>query len=138
MFRYIVCSDKVNLPTIRNSCAKSLYKKLDGAYDIKIGSTTADIKSTILYQIPVEISDRYNLPKDTRDTVNEMDVRISFATYSDKLRVEVIQLAPEEYTMGFKTFNSSTFDNTQVGIQKVIKWVKSVIEKQYNGYEVLF
>ena len=138
MFRYIVCSNKVNLPTIRNSCAKSLYKKLDGAYDIKTNSTTAEVKSTILYQIPAEVSDKYNLPDDTRNTVNQMDVRIDLATYSDKLRVEVVQLAPDEYTMGFKTFNSSTFDNVQKGIQKVFDWVKSTIEKQYSGYEVLF
>lgn len=138
MFRYVFCSNRVNLPTVRNSCAKSLYKQLDGSYDLKINSNYADVKSTILYQIPREISDCYDIPSDVKDKVNEMDVRISFAVYSNKLRVEIIQFAPEEYTMGFKTFNSNTFDNVQTGIQKVIKWVKNVIEKQYSDYEVLF
>ena len=136
---YLYASNKgLNLSKTVNSVGKFLYKKLDGSYSMKKRSNTCEVKSTVLYQIPKEVSDKYNLSKEERDNVQVMDVLISVTTYSDKIRVEVVELSPEEKTIGFKTLGSKWFENMQDGLSEVWFFVTSSIEKEFEGYDVLF
>lgn len=127
--------DVTKLPGV---VGKALYKRLDGAYSYKATSNTSEVKSTILYQIPVEVSDRYNLSQEEREQVNVMDVLIALTTYSNKIRVEVVELSPEEKTIGFRTFPKEHFDNVQDGVQRVLAFVAKSIKKEFDGYDVLF
>lgn len=136
---YLYASNKsLNLSKTVNSVGKFLYKKLDGSYSMKKRSNTCEVKSTVLYQIPKEVSDKYNLSKEEKDNVQVMDVLISVTTYSDKIRVEVVELSPEEKTIGFKTLGSKWFENMQDGLSEVWFFVTSSIEKEFEGYDVLF
>lgn len=135
---YILSSSNVNLNKVVNSLGKAIYKRLEGSYSFKKTSNMYEIKSTILYQIPKQISDKYNLVDEERNKVNVMDVTVNITTYSDKIRVEVIEVTPEEKTIAFKTFKSDWFDNIQTGINYVYSFITSSIEKEFNGYEFLF
>ena len=135
---YILSSSNVNLNKVVNSLGKAIYKRLEGSYSFKKTSNMYEIKSTILYQIPKQISDRYNLVDEERNKVNVMDVTVNITTYSDKIRVEVIEVTPEEKTIAFRTFKSDWFDNIQTGINYVYSFITSSIEKEFNGYELLF
>lgn len=135
---YILTSSTVNLNKVVNSLGKAIYKRLEGSYSFKKTSNMYEIKSTILYQIPKQISDKYNLVDEERNRVNVMDVTVNITTYSDKIRVEVIEVTPEEKTIAFKTFKSDWFDNVQTGINYVYSFITSSIEKEFNGYELLF
>lgn len=136
---YVVCRsatlDTTKLPGV---VGKALYKRLDGAYSYKASSNTSEVKSTILYQIPVEVSDKYNLSQEERDQVNVMDVLIALTTYSNKIRVEVVELSPKEKTIGFRVFPKEYFENVQDGIQRVLAFVAKSIKKEFDGYDVLF
>lgn len=138
MFIYVNSAKQMEVTKLVNTVGKSLYKKLDGSYSFKKGNGFSEVKSTILYQIPKEVSDRYNLAQEEREKVNVMEVTISITTYSNKLRVEVIELSPEEKTIAFKTFKSDMFNNIQQGISVVYDFITSSIEKEFNGYEILF
>ena len=138
MYCIVDASANVSLPKVVNSVGKYLYRKLEGSYSFKKTSNTAEVKSTILYQIPKEVSDRYNLDKDVRDEVKVMDVTIDVTTYADKIRVNVIEVTPEEKTIGFKTFKSSIFQDMSTGLLNVYGFVTSSIEKEFYGYTVLF
>lgn len=135
---YVLSANVPNLSKIVNSVGKYLYGKLDGSYSFKKYSNSCEVKSTILYQIPKEVSDKYNLSKEEREQVNVMDVTVSITTYSNKVRVEVIEVSPEEKTIDFKTFKSNWFENVQTGLKYVYSFVTSSIEKEFEGYEVLF
>lgn len=138
MYCIVDASSNVSLPKVVNSVGKYLYRKLDGSYSFKKTSNSTEVRSTILYQIPKEVSDRYNLDKDTRNEVKVMDVTIDITTYADKIRVNVIEITPEEKTIGFKTFKSSIFQDMQTGLLNVYGFVTSSIEKEFYGYTVLF
>lgn len=136
---YIYSSNnKIDNTKLVNIVGKSLYKRLDGAYSFKKLNGCSEVKSTVLYQIPKMISDRYNLPKEQRDNVQVMDITINVTTYSDKIRVEVIEISPEEKTIGFKTFRFIDFNNVQQGCEKVYSFITSSIKTEFEGYEVLF
>lgn len=138
MYCIVDATTNVSLPKVVNSVGKYLYRKLDGSYSFKKTSNTAEVKSTILYQIPKEVSDRYNLDKDVRDEVKVMDITIDVTTYADKIRVNVIEVTPEEKTIGFKTFKSSIFQDMPTGLLNVYGFVTSSIEREFYGYTVLF
>ena len=135
---YILSSSTVNLNKVVNSLGKAIYKRLEGSYSFKKTSNMYEIKSTVLYQIPKRISDRYNLVDEERNKVNVMNVTVNITTYSNKIRVEVIEVTPEEKTIAFRTFKSDWFDNIQTGINYVYSFITSSIEKEFSGYELLF
>lgn len=136
---YIYCkSNNKDISSVMNSCAKSIYKKLDGAYSFKKLNNSSEVRSTILYQIPTDISDKYNLIKEERDKINVMDITIDFTNYSNKLRVNVIEITPEEKTLGHKSFPASTFENIQQGIQLVYEYICNSIKKEFQDYEIIF
>lgn len=138
MLIYVNSAKQMEVTKLVNTVGKSLYKRLDGSYSFKKGNGFSEVRSTILYQIPKEVSDRYNLVQEERDKVNAMDVMINITTYSNKIRVEVIELSPEEKTIAFKTFKSEAFSNIQQGLSTVYSFITSSIEKEFNGYEILF
>lgn len=131
-------SSTLNTTKLPGVVGKALYKRLDGAYSYKTTSNTSEVKSTILYQIPVEVSDRYNLSREEREQVNVIDVLIALTTYSNKIRVEVVELSPEEKTIGFRTFPKEYFDNVPDGVQRVLAFVAKSVKKEFDGYDVLF
>lgn len=137
---YILCKQqtRINLTKVANSVGKSIYKRLDGGYSFVKTSTGCEVRSTILYQIPLELSNKYNLSYEQKTQVNVMDVLISITTYSNKLRVEVVELTPEEKTIGFQTFKDSTFTNVQEGVAVVMNFVQRVIRDEFKDYDVLF
>lgn len=138
MYRYIVTSSDIDLPKIQNSIAKSLKKKLDGFYKLEKSSNMCEISSTILYQIPKRVSDRYNLPDDVKNNVNEMDVTITVKCYSNKIAVSIVEHTPEEKTIAFKSFKESAFINVQLGCKQVYDFIRNSIELEFSAYEVLF
>ena len=139
MYKMIIsASDSIEMNKICNTVSKSIKKRFDGAYKYKKSSNICELWSTILYQIPKEVSDRYDLDYDTRKDVKVMDVLIHFTSYSGKLRIEVTELSPNEKTIGFKTFKQSIFNNMQKGVQSVYDFIKMSIEAEFNGYDILF
>lgn len=135
---FVTCSSGTPTSRLPGIVGKALYKRLDGAYSYKATSNTSEVKSTILYQIPVDVSNKYNLVQEEREQVNVMDVTISLTTYSNKVRVNVIEMSPNEKTLGHKTFVSEKFSNVQDGVQEVLTFVAKCIRKEFDGYDILF
>lgn len=117
---------------------KSLYKKIDGSYSYKTTSNSSEVRFTVLYQIPPEVSERYNLSQDEREKVNVMDLLLSITTYSNKIRVELVELSPKEKTVAFKTFPADLFIDMPKGTSSVVSFIRSSVYKEFDGYNVLF
>lgn len=129
----IIYSSK-NVPpasTVVNRVGKYLYNHMDGAYKYSKGANTYDVYVTLLYELKEEYG---GIPND----VQEMTIIISITTYGDKIRVDTIELTPEERTLGFDRFDVDDVRSLDHAME-LIKWkVGNRIRKAYKNYTILF
>ena len=108
-----------------------IQKQLDGAFKGLSSSDTYDIWVTLLYQLKEEFGGDPN-------DVEEMTINISITTYANKLRVNTIEVSPEEKTLGCDIIKPSEYANLET-LKKVILWkVGKRIRKEYADCNVLF
>lgn len=135
--RLILCGKNTTQPKYQggqavNIIGKYLFKHIDGAYNFKKGANTYDIYFTILYQLKEE----YRTEED--HDMHEMNINISITTYSDKLRMNIIEISPREKTLGFNTFSLSKFDDLQAGYELVMRAIQKRLQKEYEYYDFIF
>ena len=145
----IVYSSKNNLPAIAqtiNSLGKYLYKNLSGAIDYKKSSNMFDIYTLVLYAIPYEFLKKYNITEDKYKEVYEMVVNINLTTYQQKIRVNLIEVSPDEITIGSQTFDLERLRKKNPNQQAYFDIIKTSIsdymvrrlEKYYEDYDFLY
>lgn len=135
--RLILCGKHTTQPKYQggqavNIIGKYLFKHIDGAYNFKKGTNTYDVYFTILYQLKED----YRTDKD--HDMHEMNINISITTYSDKLRMNIIEISPREKTLGFNTFSLSKFDDLQAGYELVMNTLLKRLSKEYQNYDFIF
>lgn len=129
-----------------NSLGKYLYQNLSGAFNFKKSSNMFDIWTLVLYQIPHEIIKKYGITEDKYKDVYEMVVNINITTYQGKIRVNLIEETPDEYTIGSQTFNVEKLKkqtpNQQVYFNAIKESVEDYmirrLEKRYEDYDFLY
>lgn len=123
-----------NIPpasTVVNMVGKYLYKNLDGAYKFTKDRNTFDVYVTLLYELKEAFG---GIPND----VQEMTINISITTYQNKIRVDTIEMTPEEKTLGFDLFKAEDMLDMELAMS-TIKWkVGNRIRKAYKNYIILF
>ena len=116
-----------------NRVGKYLYKNLDGAFNIRYSSNMCDVYLTLLYQLPV--SDR----KTSQDEeVQEMTLDLNITTYQNKVRVNIIEISPEERTIGFDVYSPELMINLKEASQMIFSKVVKKISKAYQEYDFIF
>lgn len=123
-----------NIPpasTIVNKVGKYLYNHLDGAYKFTKDRNMFDVYVTLLYELKEEFG---GIPND----VQEMTININITTYQNKIRVDTIEVTPEERTLGFDLFKVEDMLDMELAMS-IIKWkVGNRIRKAYKNYIILF
>lgn len=119
-----------------NRVGKYMYKNLDGAYNIKFSPNMCDVFITLLYQLPVE--DRIPEKGDEYNDVHEMTLNLNITTYQDKLRVNVIELTPEEMTLGHNAYKPEQLMNLKEAIEVIFGNVVKKVSKAYKDYDFIF
>lgn len=108
-----------------------IQKNLDGAFKGLSSSDTYDVWVTVLYQLKEEFGGDPN-------DVQEMTVNISITTYANKLRVNTIEVTPEEKTLGCDIIKPSDYSDLET-LKRVIIWkVGKRIRKEFADCNVLF
>lgn len=108
-----------------------IQKTLDGAFKGQSSSDTYDVWVTLLYQLKEEFGGDPN-------EVDEMTINISITTYANKLRVNTIEVTPEEKTLGCDIIKPSDYSDLET-LKRVILWkVGKRIRKEYADCNVLF
>lgn len=135
--RLILCGKNITQPKYQggqavNIIGKYLFKHIDGAYNFKKRANTYDIYFTILYQLKED----YRTEED--HDMHEMNINISITTYSDKLRMNIIEISPREKTLGFNTFALTKFDDLQSGYELVMNTLMKRLSKEYQNYDFIF
>ena len=119
-----------------NRVGKYLYKHQDSAQDIKYSPNTCDVYIGLLYQIPHELQD-WTKPDEYND-MHEMVINLSITTYSNKVRVNIIEITPDEKTIGFDVYQPDEFLNIQIACKKIYDRSCKRISKEFEGYEFIF
>lgn len=121
-----------------NRVGKYLYKHLDGAFKMTKGSNECDVYVTVLYQIPPEFLKKYNITEEQYKDVNEMTLDLNIATYQNKVRINIIEVTPDEKTIGFDVYKPEQLENLQQSAELIFDKVCKRIAKEFQDYDFLF
>ena len=115
-----------------NKLGKYLYNHIDSAYRINNSANMVDVYFTVYYQLKEEL--RTESDKDMK----VMSLYINLTTYSDKIRMNIVEISPREKTLGFNTFSINKFEDLSSGYTLVMNTVKKRLAKEYQDYDFLF
>lgn len=114
-----------------NRVGKYLYKHIDGAFKYEQHANECDIYVTLLYELKEENGG-------IKNDVKEMTIDINITTYSNKLRVNTIEVTPMKRTLGFDLIPPEKLVNLEDAKKLIEKIVRRRISKAYDGYNILF
>lgn len=139
----IYCSGKPIQPVIPASqlvgrIGKYLYKHIDGAFKFKSSSNMYDVWITVLYQIPPRLVEKYKLTDPKYLDVNEMTVNINITTYQNKLRVNVIEVTPEEKTLGCDVIPPNKLQDLKQAFDLIMLKVRTRLTKEFSDFDFIF
>lgn len=109
-----------------------IYMHLDGAFKFKSTANTYDIYTTVLYQLP------YAVDSLESTVVHEMTLNISITTYQNKIRVNMIEMTPNQRTFGYDLYKPEELTDLQIAYDKIYSKVCKRIQRTYKDYEFLF
>lgn len=113
-----------------NRVGKYLYKHLDGAYKFHKSGNMYDVYCTLLYELKEEYGG-------TKNNVQEMTININITTYQNKLRINTIEMTPQERTLGSDSMKPEELADLQTAM-KIILWkVGNRVRKAYKDYIIL-
>lgn len=120
-----------------NKVGQYIYKNLDGSVKSVRSSNTYDIYTKVYYQldrldqVPGRQSEGYN-------DMHEMLINISLTTYQNKIRVNIHEVTPEEYTFGYFVVPPEKLDDVKYAKDLIYSKVCKLIAKHYDDYNFIF
>lgn len=133
--------NRLPLPSQVKRLGKYLKDNLAGVYKVQEPPNEYIVYTTIMYMIKPEVRKamkQYPTElKGIEDEVYEMNIYLNITTYSQYIRVNVIKLDEYEQTLGYMRLEPKELISLPYCKDKIVKYVKKVIEKHYENYEVL-
>ncbi|WP_301003158.1 hypothetical protein [uncultured Duncaniella sp.] len=114
-----------------NKLGKYLNKNLVGAFKFRTSSNMCDVYLTFLFQRPWPGLGNV-------DDVHEITMDINITTYANKVRVNIIEMTPQERTLACVVLDPNKIGDLEVMKQKVETKVRSSLDNAYEGYEILY
>jgi len=120
-----------------NKVGQYIYKNLDGSVKSVRSSNTYDIYTNVYYQldrldqVPGRQSEGYN-------DMHEMLINISLTTYQNKIRVNIHEVTPEEYTFGYFVVPPEKLNDVKYAKDLIYSKVCKLIAKHYDDYNFIF
>lgn len=119
-----------------NRLGNFLYKHIDGAFNYKKSSNMYDVYMTILYQLPVDKQDEAK-GKEFND-LHEMTLDINVTTYLNKVRINIIEMTPEEKTIGYDLYEPEKLEDLVKASETILKKIQKRISREFREYDFLF
>ena len=120
-----------------NKVGQYLYKNIDSAYKGVKSTNTYDVYFFVLYQLPFE----QWVPgkrKEGYNDMHEMHINISLTTYQNKIRVNVNEISPEEWTFGYILIPPEKLKNLDDARKLIYDKVIQKLKKHYEDYNFLY
>lgn len=115
---------------------KYLKKTISGAYNYVIGANECSLKLIVYYQVPY-LPDKPG-GEMTYSDLKEMEFDLSLATYSNKIRVNLIEISPEEKTLGHFVLPPEKLYDMIEARKIILDKVTKILNKTFEGYEFIF
>jgi len=119
-----------------NKLGKYLKKHIDGAYSMKISANMCDVYVSLYYQYSI-LPDRPGDEMRMSDLF-EMKFNINITTYANKLRINLIEVHPDEQTIGHFVIDENTSQDIVATYGLTIKKIRNLLSKHFDGYEFIF
>lgn len=118
-----------------NKVGQYLYKNIDGAFKIEKTGNMCDVYFMILYEIP-KLQRRFGHPEDRK--MHEMHINLNITTYQNKIRVNVIEVSPEDKTLGSYVFSPEVMEDLPNAEKLIYDKVVKRVSKVYEEYDFVF
>lgn len=127
-----------NIPVSQliNRIGKYLKKTIGGAYSMKIGVNECTVNIVVYYQVPY-LPDKPG-GELTYSDLKEMSYSLNMTTYANKLRVNLIEISPEEQTLGHFVLPEDKIQDMLQARSLILGKVTSILNKTFQGYEFVF
>ena len=127
----------VDTTQLVNQVGRYLYKHIDGAYKSAKTANTYDVYMTVYYQLPKS----KQIPEKEAEGYNdmhEMKVNISLTTYQKKIRVNIHEITPNQWTFGYILVPPEKLQDVEQSMHLIYDKVINQIQKHYKDYLFLF
>lgn len=121
--------------TLVNQIGKYLYKNIDSSYKYEKEPNKYIVYMLFLYQLPLYKQNPYK--GEEYNDVKEMKVAIDITTYSNKIRVNFIEVTPEERTLRYNIYDPKKYADIKSLGSEIYEDLISQIYKFYKDYEIL-
>lgn len=124
-----------------NRVGKYLYKHIDSAYKIKYSSNMCDVYFSLVYSVPdalVKELEKYHVADTSLKDTLEMHLNINITTYQNKLRINLIEISPEERTVGHDVYKPEVLMDLNSAYIKIMDRIKKHLNKRFEGYDFIF
>lgn len=118
-----------------NYIGKYLSKKIDGCYDVNVKGNQYQVFFILYYQS--SRMGKYPGEAEYSD-LNEMEFEVNVTTYSNDIRVNVIEISPEERTVAHLKYDPIKFTSAHELCNRIMSDINARIEKRYLGYEFIY
>ena len=135
MKRLIIASNNLQAGQQVNKIGRYLYKHIDGAYKIQNTANMCDVYIMTLYQATEE--DRKSGYADDND-MHQMNMNINVTTYQNKIRVNVIEISPEERTIGSYVIPPEKLQDLEEAKKLILSKITRSLSKLYQDYDFIF
>ena len=133
--RRVVASSSPSIPANQQvkRIGQYLYKHIDGAYDYRSGPNFFDVYFVLLYELKPE------LRKPDQDyPVQEMGINLNITTYQNKIRINMIEMAPEERTIGSDVYSPDKVQDLNKAYPMIMGKIYRRICRAYDDYHFLY
>lgn len=118
-----------------NNLGRYLYKHIDSAYKGVNSSNTYDVYMIVYYQLPKE---QQLSGEDEKNDVQEMHINLSLTTYQNKVRLNMNEITPDEWTFGQMIIPPTKLEDMDKARKMILDRVKKQLEKHYEGFNFIF
>jgi hypothetical protein len=121
-----------------NRIGKYFYKHLDGAFKMEKTANMCDVYTTVLYEIPPEVVKICNLENSPYAEVNELNININITTYQNKIRVNLIEMSPEERTISHDVFPPEKLQDMRKAYELIWGRLMDRLEDEFAFFDFVF
>lgn len=119
-----------------NNLGKYLRKNIDTCYKYEKSSNMYDVYFTILYEIPLDIRKAYDLDS-SYDDLNEMNLDLNLTTYSNKIRINILEVNNNFVPLGSKVFDPLKYSSYADMRSDIFMYLEKTLIRKYDGYDFI-
>ena len=121
-----------------NAVGNYLYRHIDSAFKFEKKPNMYDVYFTVFYEIPEQVRRAYQLSAPEYTKTNEMIINLNVTTYQNKIRIDTIEVTPDEMTLGFDLFPPEKLDDLNKAFELVMTKIYKRIAKRFADFDFIF